>query len=116
MRAHVRGWEVGARVECYVRGETDVIEIRGTHGSNARGSEFPIATLEKRPDGGLGVIIHGAAEDCAQAARGAEERLGRAVAILRELVSAGADVGYGAEAKAIEARDAAEAFLTELGQ
>lgn len=44
--AHIRGWNVGVRVSCYVDGNgRDVIEVRRTAGSNGGGMEECIATF-----------------------------------------------------------------------
>lgn len=47
--AHIRGWHVGARIECSYDAATDedVIEVRATGGSSG-GADFPLATLRYR--------------------------------------------------------------------
>jgi hypothetical protein len=42
---HIRGWSVGARVECYYDDETgkDIVKVYKTHGSNGSGNTELIA-------------------------------------------------------------------------
>lgn len=45
--AHVRGWNVGVRVRCYVDNEgNDVIDVSRTGGSNGMSLDEPIAILK----------------------------------------------------------------------
>jgi hypothetical protein len=39
MYGHVRGWDIGGRVHCFVRDGEDCIQITVTRGSNGYGSE-----------------------------------------------------------------------------
>ena len=56
--AHVRGWRVGARVNCYADGDNDGVSIRATGGSTGHISDFPIANL-KRANGAITVTLYG---------------------------------------------------------
>ena len=49
MSAHVRGWDVGARVVCRHLDEEDVIQVYVTSGSNGSGVDRHLATI--RSDG-----------------------------------------------------------------
>ncbi len=46
MWAHVRGWNVGVRVECRSDGDKDIIKVFKTSGSSGYGSGELIATFE----------------------------------------------------------------------
>lgn len=61
MYGHVRGWGVGASVQCWAEGDVDVIEIRGTGGSRGYDPTFHIATL-RRENGQITVEINRDAE------------------------------------------------------
>ena len=62
MSSHTRGWNVGARVECFTDDEIDIIQIYGTHGSNSSRT-FRIATLRHNPNGDhYSVVLHKDAE------------------------------------------------------
>lgn len=39
MSAHIRGWDIGARVELIHLGGKDVVRVYKTSGSNAKGSD-----------------------------------------------------------------------------
>lgn len=43
--AHVRGWDIGARVRCFVGPDgNDRVSVTITRGSNAEGAERPLGT------------------------------------------------------------------------
>lgn len=47
---HVRGWDVGARVDGYVKGESDVVAVRATGGSNDNIHHRKIAEISREGD------------------------------------------------------------------
>ncbi len=51
MYSHIRGWDVGVKVRCFVNynGE-DVIEVYKTGGSNQPSEEIPIITMKQNED------------------------------------------------------------------
>ena len=51
MFSHIRGWNVGVKVRCFVNhNDEDVIEIFKSGGSNGSLHDIPIATLTKDVD------------------------------------------------------------------
>lgn len=53
MSAHIRGWRVGARVECCADGEHDLIRVYRTTGSNGScGADVLLAELTDKPPEG----------------------------------------------------------------
>ena len=51
VHGHIRGWNVGGRVEVYDRDGRDVVEVAATGGSNAAFSSVTIAEIMRGEDG-----------------------------------------------------------------
>jgi hypothetical protein len=51
--AHVRGWNIGGRVEVEDDHGTDCVYFYFTYGTNARGSEQLVASFRLLPNGGV---------------------------------------------------------------
>ena len=48
--AHIRGWNIGIRVELSTDGDYDVCRVYKTHGSNGAGSDELIGTYTNKPE------------------------------------------------------------------
>jgi len=51
IRAHIRGWNIGCRVKCYVNGDgIDEIAIYKTRGSHNEASEELVAVIQEEKE------------------------------------------------------------------
>lgn len=58
---HIRGWRVGAKVECRTDpkdADRDWVQVAVTHGSNGYGSDLHVADFKETKDGVEVVLYH----------------------------------------------------------
>lgn len=53
MFGHIRGWNIGARVDMDAEGDTDVCRVRVTTGSAGYGNGESLGTFERGEDGSI---------------------------------------------------------------
>jgi len=49
MYGHIRGWHLGAKIQCFARNDEDICQVYATGGSNGSRSSQHIATIRDNP-------------------------------------------------------------------